>query len=145
MWCKAHDHYDISIRLQICGAEVVKPLSLIFKNFIQYRIFQNLWKKSNIVPIHKKRDNQCMVNYHPVSLLPICGKIFERLVFNPVFEFLEENKLLSNQSGFQPNVSCENQLLSIVHSIYPDFDQSPSLKVRANFLDISKAFDKVWH
>ena len=77
---KAHGHDDISIRLlQICGAEVVKPLSLIFKNCIQYGIFPNLWKKSNIVPIHKKGDKQCMVNYRPVSLLPICGKIFERL------------------------------------------------------------------
>ena len=125
---------------------MVKPLSLIFKNCIQYGIFPNLWKKSNIVPIHKKGDKQCIVNYHPVLLLPICGKIFERLIFNPVFEFLEENKLLSpNQSVFQPSDSCVKQLLSIVHSIYVDFDQSPLLQVRANFLDISKAFDKVWH
>ena len=87
-----------------------------------------------------------MVNYRPVSFLPICGKIFERFIFNPVFEFREENKLLSpNQSDFWPNDSCENQLLSIVHSIYADFDQSPSLEVTANFLNISKAFDKVWH
>ena len=87
-----------------------------------------------------------MVNYRPLSLLPICGKIFDRLIFNPVFEFLEENKLLSpSQSGFRTNDSCENQLLSIAHRIYADFDQSPSLEVRANFLDISKAFDKVWH
>ena len=87
-----------------------------------------------------------MVNYRPVSLLPLCGKIFERLILNPVFELLEENKLLSpNQSGFRPNDSCKNQLLSIVHSIYADFDQSPSPEVRANFLDIPKAFDKVWH
>ena len=87
-----------------------------------------------------------MVNYRPVSLLPICGKIFGRVIFNPVFEFLQKTKLLSpKQSGFQPNDSCENQLLSIVHSIYADFDQSSPLEVRANFLDISKAFDKVWH
>ena len=87
-----------------------------------------------------------MANYRPVWLLPICGKIFERLIFNPVFEFLKENKLLSpNQFGFGPNDSCENQLLSIVHSIYADFDQSPSLEVRANLLDILKAFDRVWH
>ena len=86
-----------------------------------------------------------MVNYRAVSLLPICGKIFERLIFNPVFEFLEENKFSPNQSSFWPNDACENQLLSIVHSIYADCDQSPSLEVRANFLDISKAFDKVWH
>ena len=41
--------------------------------------------------------------------------------------------------------SCENQLLSIVHDIYANFDQHSTLEVRANFLDISKAFDKVWH
>ena len=99
---KAHGHDDISIRLlQICGAEVVKPLSLIFKNCIQYGIFPNLWKKLNIVPIHKEGDNQCMINYRPVLLLQICGKIFERLIFNPFFEFLEENESFSpNQSGF---------------------------------------------
>ena len=121
---KADGHDNISIRLiQICGAEVVKPLSLTFKNCIQYRIFPNLWKKSNIVPIHKKRDKQSMANYHPVLLLPICGKIFKRLIFNSVFAFLGEKKLLSpNQSVFCPNDSCENQLLSIVHSIYADFD-----------------------
>ena len=124
---------------------MVKPLSLIFKNCIQYRIFPNLWKKSNIVSIHKKGDKQCMVNYRAVSLLPICGNIFERLIFNPVFEFLEENKFSPNQSSFRPNDACENQLLPIVHGIYADCDQSPSLEVRANFLDISKAFHKVWH
>ena len=87
-----------------------------------------------------------MVNYCPVSPLPLCGKIFERLIFNPVFEFLEKNKVLSpNQNWFWPNYSCENQLLSIIHGIYADYDQSSSLEVIANFLDISKAFDKVWH
>ena len=85
-----------------------------------------------------------MVNYHPVLLLSISGKIFERFIFKPVFEFLVENKLLSlDHSGFPPNDSCENQLVSIVHSVYAKFDQSPSLEVRANFLDISKAFEKV--
>ena len=50
-----------------------------------------------------------------------------------------------NQSGFRPFDSCENQLLSIVHDIYANFDQNPTLEMRGNFLDISKAFDKVWH
>ena len=125
---------------------MVKSLSLISKNFFQYEIFSNFWKKSNIVTIHKKRNRLFMVNYCPVLLLPICGKIFERLIFKAVFKFLEENKLTShNQSGFWPDDSCENQRLSIVHSIYADFDQSPSLEARTNFLDSSKAFDKVWH
>ena len=71
---------------------------------------------------------------------------FERIIFNNAFLFLDDNNLVTpNQSGFRPNDSCINQLLSIVHSIYSDFDHNPSLEVRGNFLDISKAFDKVWH
>ena len=79
-------------------------------------------------------------------MLPICGKIFERILYNPLFLYLESNNLLTpHQSGFHPNDSCIYQILSIVHSIYSDFDHNPSLEVRGNFLDISKVFDKVWH
>ena len=54
--------------------------------------------------------------------------------------------LLNNcQSGFRPNDSCINQLISITHNIYRAFDANPSLEVRGVFLDLSKAFDKVWH
>ena len=63
-----------------------------------------------------------------------------------MLEFLEENNLVCPyQSGFHSSDSCQSQLLSIVHDIYASFDQSPVLEVRANFLDISEAFDKVWH
>ena len=50
-----------------------------------------------------------------------------------------------NQSGFRPSDSYINQLLAITHKIFEAFDCNPSLEVRAVFLDISKAFDKVWH
>ena len=79
-------------------------------------------------------------------MLPICSKIFENIIFNPILDFLEENNLLCpHQSGFRSSGSCQSQLLSIVHDIYASFAQSPTLEVRANFIDISKAFDKVWH
>ena len=61
-------------------------------------------------------------------------------------DFLEENNLLSSdQSGFRLNNSCESQLPSVVHDIYSSFDCYPSLEVSNKFLDISKAFDRVWH
>ena len=50
-----------------------------------------------------------------------------------------------NRSGFRPSDSCINQLLAITHEIFEAFDCNPSLEVRAIFLDISKAFDNVWH
>ena len=81
------------------------------------------------IPAYKKNDKRSLKNSHPVSLLPICGKVFERIIFN-VFLFLEDNLLTPNQSGFRPNDSCVNQLLSIVHNIYSDFVHNPSLEVR---------------
>ena len=87
-----------------------------------------------------------MGKFRPVSLLPICGKTFEKFLFNLIFKFLDYNNLLhSNQPGFRPSDSCEYQLLLIVHDIYASFDCCPSLEVRGVFLDISKAFDQVWH
>ena len=66
--------------------------------------FPDIWKRLNICPIHKKGGKQIINNYRPVSLLPICGKIFERLIFNSLYEYVEENKLLSvHQSGFWSN------------------------------------------
>ena len=85
--------------------------------------FPNEWKKANIVPVHKKGDKQIIKNYRAVSLLPICSKIFEKIIFNPLFKYLEDHKLRScNQSGFLPDDSCEHQLLSIIHEIYKSFD-----------------------
>ena len=125
---KAHGHDDISIRMiKICDEVLVKPLSLIFTNCLETCTFPDLWKKSNIIPIHKKNDKQNIKNYRPVSLLPIFGKIFERLIFNNIFKFLELHQLLSEkQSGFRPNDSCVYQLLSITHEIFSAFDTNPS-------------------
>ena len=61
-----------------------------------------------------------------------------------MFDFSSKNNLLSpNQSGFIPGDFCINRLLSINHEILSAFDMG--LEVRGIFLDISKAFDKVWY
>ena len=85
-------------------------------------------KKANIVPIHEKGDKQTLENYRPVSVLPICGKILERLLFNEIINFFIENKLSSNQSGFKLRDSCINKLLSITHEVYQSFDVDAKLE-----------------
>ena len=78
-----------------------------------------------------------------IRMLKICGD-FICVPLNEIFNYLSVNKLISkNQSGFQLSDSCINRLLSITHKIFTCFDIG--LKVRRVFLDISKAFDKVWH
>ena len=99
-----------------------------------------------MTPVYKKGRKQLIKNYRPISLLPICGKIFEKIVFNTLYSYLNENNLLTkNQSGFRPGDSTINQLLFLVNDIHEAFDNPKCLEVRAVFLDISKAFDKVWH
>ena len=91
-----------------------------------------------------KHDRQLISNYRPISLLPICGKILEKIIFDQVYSFLNINELISkHQSGFRPGDSTIYQLLSITSSIYDSFEKYD--ETHALFLDISKAFDKVWH
>ena len=60
------------------------PLSIIYKNYIDTGIFPDSWKKSNIIPVHKKEDKQLLKNYRPVSLLPILGKAIEKIIYNDI-------------------------------------------------------------
>ena len=144
---KAHGWDNISIRMiQLCGDQIITPLEIIYKNCVSQSIYPTAWKRSNVVPIHKKGNKNDIKNYRPISLLPIFSKIFEKLIFNAIYNHLQINNLLaSQQSGFRPVDSCVSQLLSITHEIFHAFDCNPTLEVRGVFLDISKAFDKVWH
>ena len=132
--------------LKIYGPSVLKPLPL-FNNCLRDGVFPNDWgKKANVIPVHKKGNKQLVSNYRPVSLLPICSKIFEKLIFECIYDFLDQNCLLkANQSGFRPGNSCIHQLIAITHNIFTAFDGNPSLEVRSIFLDLSKAFDRVCH
>ena len=70
---------------------------MIFKQSIETGVFPSEWKKA-IVPIHKKGDKQTLESYLPMSLLPICGKILQRLMFNEMFDFLIEKQNFFTES-----------------------------------------------
>ena len=142
---KAHGYDEISIAmLKLCAPAVAKPLNLIFRKCLSEGLFPNAWKFANVQPIHKKDSRQIKSNYRPISLLPVCGKILEKIVFDELYAFLNNNNLISSdQSGFRPGDSTINQLISITSTIFDTFEDFD--ETRALFLDISKAFDKVWH
>ena len=90
-----------------------------------------------------KNDKPPINNYWPVSLLPILGKILERIIFDNIYIYLDKHNLLNpNQSRFRPKkLMC----LLIIWSYSQYFDYNSTLETRAIFLEFSKAFDKVWH
>ena len=125
-------------------SELFKPLCNLFNFSLEAMKVPSVWKKSNIVPIHKKNSMSDLRNYRPVSLLCCLSKVMERIVFKYIFNFFKDNFVLSDdQSGFQPGRSTTTQLIEIYHELCKSLDSGK--EVRVVFLDISKAFDRVWH
>ena len=126
--------------IKICDKSFAKSLIILFKNSRKSYYYPNISKRSNITPVHKKNDKQLINNYQLISLLPILGKIFEKILLN----FLLKEELLNPiQSGFRLSDSCVNHLLAITQEIFEALDCNPPLETRSVFLDISKAFDKI--
>ena len=125
----------------MCDESIVFPLKLIFESAFKFGVYPDKWKKANVIHVHKKGSKYLLTKYRPISLLPVCGKNFEK-----GYGYLQSNHILSkSQSGFRKGGSCISQLLAITHEIHSSFHAYPSLETRGVFLDISKAFDGVWH
>ena len=144
---KAHGLDDISVKMiKLCPNALCTPLNLIFNNILATGIYPNQWKMANVTPVHKKDNKQKINNYRPISLLPIFAKVFEKIIFKNLYNHLVSNNLITNnQSGFRPGDSVTNQLTYLVNEIFKSFDCNENLEVRSVYLDMSKAFDKVWH
>ena len=94
----------------------------------------------------RKEISKFLTNTNQSHFFLSLVKFFKKILCNSIFEFVQENCLLcDNQSGFRLSDSCEYQLFSIVYDIYASFDCNLSKDVRGIFLDITKAFDRVWH
>ena len=142
---KTHGWGNISVKMiQICGDPIALPLMLVFETALKGKIFPDIWKKVNVVPVHNQEEKNLLKNYNPISLCPIFSKVFERIIYNSLFNQFIGNKLFTpSQPSFLPGDSCIAQCLAIIHEIQSNFDSNPLVDVGSVFLDISKAFDKV--
>ena len=104
---KAHGWDNISVRMiKICDDSLVLPLKLIFENCLRRGVFPEVWKKANVVPVHKKNSKNHKQNYRPISLLPVLSKVMEKLIFDSLYEHLSLHEMLNPcQSGFRPGDS----------------------------------------
>ena len=107
---KVHVHDILSIRMiKLCRNSICKPLSRNFNDYLNKCKFFHEWKKANIVLLQKKGNKQSLNNYRPISLLPICSKIF----YNEMFTFLLRTvlSLQINQDLGLETVALTNYLL----------------------------------
>jgi len=116
-----------------------------FNSFMQQGIFPDILKVGRVTPVYKnKGSKQLFENYRPISILPIFGKIFEKLIFTRLYDFLTSNKsMYSKQFGFRKGHSCSHALnysASQLTSALAD-----KKHVIGIFIDLSKAFDTISH
>ena len=134
-----------AIVLKKCSAELSPVLSKLYNKCLAESCFPTHWKFSTVVPAYKNSGERSDPgNYRPISLLPITSKVFETLINNRLVKHLEGTGLFSDlQYGFRAYRSTADLLTVFTERVYGSMDVGGETRTVA--LDISKAFDRVWH
>ena len=131
--------------LKNCEPALSYILAKLFNKCLKESCVPDCWKVSSVVPVFKNvGERSTAKNYRPVSLLSVVSKVFEKLVNNRIVHNLEKCGLFSDfQYGFRSSRSTADLLTVVSDRIARAFIRSGT--TRAVALDISKAFDRVWH
>ena len=134
---------NVSARIIVeCAEELVTPLTKICNASLRSGVFPERWKRANIIPIYKKGDKKVPSNYRSVSLLPLFGKILERIVYEQLYTHVSP-ALCSEQHGFIPRRSCITNLAVYLQSAWEAI--SDGYQTDAIYTDYSAAFQSVNH
>lgn len=136
---------NISSKLVKISTSVISvSITAIFNTAISTGIFPDEWKLARVTPIFKNGKTSDLNNYRPISIIPVIAKVFEKVIYDQLYKFLNDNKLLSNcQSGFRSLHSTVTALLKATDDWRLNIDNS--LINGVVFLDLKKAFDSVNH
>ena len=131
--------------LKNCESELSYILAKLFNKCLKESCFPDRWKVSSVVPVFKNvGERSTAKSYRAVSLLAMVSKVFEKLVNNRIVDHLEECGLFSDfQYGFRSSRSTADLLTIVSDRIARAFNRS--VATRAVAIDLSKAFDRVWH
>jgi hypothetical protein len=98
--------------LKYSAAVILPSLTNLFNSSIGMGIFPSEWKIARVVPLHKKGSRSVLDNYRPISILPVISKIFEKILYEQLYEYFTTNNLLSEQQfGFRRFHSTSTALL----------------------------------
>ncbi len=125
-------------------SEIMKPLLKIINTSIEKNSIPKNWKTAKIVPVFKSGKKDESNNYRPVSLLPACSKLLEKVVEAQLRKCLDDHNILyRNQYGFRPKHSTEHAVIKFVENIYNR--KAQGRQTISIFADLKKAFDTVDH
>ena len=128
--------------LKLTSPSINSSLTYMFNKSLEKGEFPTQWKMARVTPIFKDGEKSAKNNYRPISVLPVLSRLFEKLVFNQLYQYLNENSLLSpGQFGFRALHSTTTALLEFTDDCYSCLDQGKYVGVV--FVDLKKAFDTI--
>ena len=128
--------------LRECANELAIPLCMIFKKSLRHGIFPEHWSEANVVLIFKKGDRSDPGNYRSVSLLPLCAKVFEKIITEQLYQHVSPH-LSPNQHGFIRNWSCATNLACFLSHDWTAIKNQAQLNTV--YTDFSSALQSVNH
>ena len=142
---KSSGYKDISTKVFKDAFVVLIPqLVYVFNQSFQSGVFPDSWKQATIIPLYKGGNKTDVSNYRPVSLLPLPGKILEKIAHSKLSLFLENNDVITNkQGGFRKGFSTASSIADLTDDLYSNINEG--LTSLATFVDLRKAFDTVNH
>jgi len=122
-----------------------KYLTQLFNAALRISFFPLQWKVAKIIMIPKPgKSTEEVTSYRPISLLPVVSKVLEKLLHKRLLPIINKDNLIPNyQFGFRQQHATVEQVHRIVNKIHKSFERKQICS--AVFLDITQAFDKVWH
>ena len=134
-----------TIFIKRISLELSKILEKLFNRCLQEGIFPDCLKIAKIIPIYKEGPKNDPSNFRPIALLPIIGKILEKILHKRLSSFLrKENILNDNQFGFREKRSSIDAVCKLVEEIRENIHVQHK-KTQCTFIDLKKAFDTVDH
>ena len=133
-----------SIVFRRCAMVLSYPLLIIFRKSLSSRSVPSPWKDSDVMPLFKGGIHSSPTNYRPITKTSVCSKTLERLIVSQLFEYLNENDLISIcQFGFRSGLSVSDQLLLAYEYVSVNMDHGNVVDML--YFDYAKAFDMVDH
>ena len=119
-------------------------MQIIINQALTSGIFPDKLKITKVQPLYKNEDQTLIKKYRPISLLPAISKVFEKIIFNQLFSFLQkQNIIYKSQYGFRREHSTEFATLELIDRVNTDMDNN---EIPLNIcLDLSKTFDTLDH
>ena len=104
--------------LKAINKVISMPLCKIFNQSITEGRFLELMKSAEVVPLHKSKEMDIIINYRPISLLIMILKVLEKIIYKQVYSFLEKNNILyQSQYGFRTKHNCEQAIMELTARI----------------------------